>query len=122
MNIWITSENLELKMSSGESIDCEELFEYIDVQLKTDTFYIAEQMKVYADDIGAFFGEFTDMYAKLNGNAYIKEPYGNQMYIGFSCDKKGHITIEGTLHKNSGENTFITSFVNKVDQSAVKFE
>ena len=41
------------------------------------------------------------------------------MYIEFVCDKKGHITIEGALYKNSGENTFDISFVSKVDQSAI---
>ena len=119
MNIYVKSENLELKMESAVTTDLDEMFAYIDVQIKTDSFYISEQMKVYTDDAGAFLVELTDMCTKLKGSAYIEEPYGNQMYIEFVCDKKGHITIEGALYKSSGENTFDISFVSKVDQSAI---
>ena len=119
MNLWITAENLELKMDVAQDICEYELFAYIDVQIKCDGFYISEQMKVYADDIIPFFSEFTDMYTSLKGSAHIEEPYGNQMYIEFVCDRTGHIAIEGSLHKNSGKNTFITYFTGKVDQSAV---
>jgi len=119
MNIWIISENFELKMSSEPAVDPNEMFAYIDVKIKTDAFYVSHQMKVYTDDMWPFFNRFTDMYTQLKGSAYIKEPFGNQMYIKFVCHKTGHITIEGRLHKNSGENTFITYFVGKVDQSAI---
>ena len=119
MNIWITAENFELKMNSRPATYLDEMFTYINVMVKTDSFYISEQMKVYTDDVQPFFNEFTDMYARLEGSAYIEEPYGNEMYIEFVCDKTGHITIEGSLYKHNGENTFSTYFVSKVDQSAI---
>lgn len=119
MNIWITAENLEMKVNSETDLDPVEMFACINIMIKTDTFCISEQMKVYTDDIVPFFNEFTDMYARLKGSAYIEEPYGNEMYIEFECDKTGHISIEASLHKNSGENTFVVYFAGKVDQSAI---
>ena len=119
MNLRIVSENFELKIDVAESICTEEQFAYIDVCVEADHFCISEQLKVYADDVEPFFYQFTDMYTSLEGCAYIEEPYGNQMYIEFVCDKKGHIAIEGSLHKNSGTNTFIVYFTGKADQSAI---
>ena len=119
MNVCIVSENFELNMDATEVTCTGEQFTYINIQVKSDHFYILEQMRVYSDDVEPFFNQFTNMYANLEGSAYIEEPYGNQMYLEFLCDKKGHITIDGFLHKNSGENTFIVYFTGKVDQSAI---
>lgn len=119
MTLWIKTEDLELKMSGENKADAEELFTYLDVQIKTDDFYFSEKMNVYADDVTEFFGEIADICAELKGGAYIEEPYGNQMYMEFVCDKTGHISIEGSLQKNSGENTFVTYFTGRADQSAV---
>ena len=119
MNICIMAENFELRINNESDLDTDELFACINVKIKTDTFYISQQMKVYTDDVVPFFDDFADMYSRLKGSAYIEEPYGNEMYVEFVCDKTGHIIIEGSLHKSSGDNTFVTYFTGKADQSAI---
>lgn len=75
-------------------------------------------MDIDIKDIPTFCYQLQKVYDSLKGEAKIQEPYGNQQYILFSGDKKGHILVSGMLNSN-GANGFWQElkFKNCIDQT-----
>ena len=88
------------------------------VSVSSAGFSASTKMDIDIKDIPTFYYELQKVYDSLKGEAKIQEPYGNQQYILFSGDKKGHILVSGTLNSN-GENGFWQElkFENCIDQT-----
>ena len=88
------------------------------VSVSSAGFSASTTMDIDIKDIPTFYYELQKVYDSLKGEARIQEPYGDQQYILFSGDKKGHILVSGTLNSN-GENGFWQElkFENCIDQT-----
>ncbi len=88
------------------------------VSVSSAGFSAATTMDIDIKDIPTFCDELHNLYDSLKGEAKIQEQYGNQQYILFSGDKKGHILVSGILNSN-GANGFWQEmkFENCIDQT-----
>ena len=88
------------------------------VSVSSAGFSASTTMDIDIKDIPTFYYELQKLYDSLMGEAKIQEPYGNQQYILFSGDKKGHILVSGVLNSN-GANGFWQElkFENCIDQT-----
>ncbi len=88
------------------------------VSVSSAGFSASTTMDIDIKDIPTFYYELQKVYDSLKGEAKIQEPYGNQRYILFSGDKKGHILVSGVLNSN-GANGFWQElkFENCIDQT-----
>ena len=90
----------------------------LSVSVSSEGFSASTTMDIDIKDIPIFCNELQKTYDSLNGEARIQEPYGNQQYIIFTGDKKGHIFVSGMLNSN-GANGFWQElkFENCIDQT-----
>lgn len=71
------------------------------------------------------FSKFTvdlqEMYETLCGEAHIKEIYGNQRYISFVSNGRGHFSVKGCLSEFSQKGyEQKLEFENDIDQTCLK--
>lgn len=90
----------------------------LSVSVSSEGFSASTTMDIDIKDILIFCNELQKTYDSLKGEAKIQEPYGNQQYILFTGDKKGHIFVSGRLNSN-GANGFWQElkFENCLDQT-----
>ncbi len=90
----------------------------LSVSVASDGFLASAKMEIDIKSLPIFFHELQNVYDSLSGEAKIREPYGNDQYIAFSGDKKGHILVSGTLSSH-GANGFWQElkFENRIDQT-----
>ena len=90
----------------------------LSVSVSSEGFSASTTMDIDIKDIQTFCNELQKTYDSLKGEAKIQEPYGNQQYILFTGDKKGHIFVSGMLNSN-GANGFWQElkFENCLDQT-----
>ena len=88
----------------------------MDIAVTCDGFAGKMQMEIDYADLCAFVQNLKTLYDRLAGAAEIKEPWGNQAYIRFECDRTGHIVITGKL--NEMENCL--KFRKTIDQTDMK--
>lgn len=90
----------------------------LSVSVSSEGFSASTTMDIDIKAIPIFCNELQKTYDSLKGEAKIQEPYGNQQYILFTGDKKGHIFVSGMLNSN-GANGFWQDlkFENCLDQT-----
>ena len=90
----------------------------LSVSVSSEGFSASTTMDIDIKDIQTFCNELQKTYDSLKGEAKIQEPYGNQQYILFTGDEKGHIFVSGMLNSN-GANGFWQElkFENCLDQT-----
>ena len=88
------------------------------VYVLSEGFSASATIDIDIEDVVSFCKELQKVYDSLNGEAKIQEPFGNQQYISFSGDKKGHILISGTLNSNGVKGYWQElKFENIIDQA-----
>lgn len=90
----------------------------LSVNVLSNGFSASATMDVDIKDVASFCFNLQKIYNSLSGEAKIQEPFGNQQYLLFSGDQKGHILISGVLNSN-GANGFWQElkFENRIDQT-----
>ena len=85
----------------------------MDVEVESEGFSGKASMDIDVKEFAKFAANLYDIYDRLTGEARIAEPYGEQMYISFKGDGRGHIHVNGMLC-NIGN---ILKFENVFDQT-----
>lgn len=86
----------------------------------SEGFSASATMDVDINDVLHFCNELQKVYDSLKGEAKIQEPFGNRQYIMFSCDKKGHFFISGTLNSDGANGLWQElKFENVIDQTVL---
>ena len=106
----------------------------LSVSVSSEGFSASTTMDIDIKDIQTFCNELQKTYDSLKGEAKIQEPYGNQQYILFTGDKKGHIFVSGMLNSNSAngfwqelkfenclDQTFLPQFLRKLTALSNKY-
>jgi len=88
--------------------------------LKCNEFSAQTSMDIDIKEFAVFAEKIFAMYEKLNGTALIKEPYGNEQFIEFSCDKTGHIIIKGFLCNLNDSCSYKLNFEKTIDQTDIE--
>ena len=89
----------------------------LSVSVSSAGFYASTTMDIDIKSIPIFCNDLKRVYDSLEGEAKIQESFGNQQYILFVGDRKGHVLISGELNSN-GANGFWQElkFENCIDQ------
>ena len=106
----------------------------LSVSVSSEGFSASTTMDIDIKDIQTFCNELQKTYDSLKGEAKIQEPYGNQQYILFTGDKKGHIFVSGMLNSNVAngfwqelkfenclDQTFMPQFLRKLTALSSKY-
>ncbi len=91
------------------------------VAVKSTTFSAIADIEIDINEFIEFTMDLDCLYENLYGKAVIKEVYGNNMYISFEGDGKGHIAISGYLYNRyCDSNYYDIRFNNVIDQTALR--
>jgi len=85
----------------------------MDVEVVSDGFSGKASMDIDVKEFGEFATKLYDIYERLRGKARIAESYGEQSYVSFEGDGRGHINVKGVLC-NNGQSL---KFENEFDQT-----
>ena len=92
----------------------------LNIIIKCDEFSAQTSMDIDIKEFAVFAEKIYIMYKNLSGTAVVKEPYGNEQFIEFSCDKMGHILIKGFLCNLFDACSYELSFEKIIDQTAIE--
>ena len=87
---------------------------------KCNEFSAQTSMDIDIKEFAVFVEKICAMYEKLNGTALIKEPYGNEQFIEFSCNKTGCIVIKGFLCNLNDTSSYKLNFEKTIDQTYIE--
>lgn len=93
---------------------------FLHVDVVSDNFSASVTMDVFKDDYEKFLIDMQKMYHALQGEAAIKELYGNQQNLIFRIDDCGHVFVKGALSSqgHNGHEQDIT-IENDFDQTSL---
>ena len=92
----------------------------LDIFIKCNEFSAQTSMDIDIKEFAVFAEKIYIMYKNLSGTAVVKEPYGNEQFIEFSCDKMGHILIKGFLCNLVDACSYKLNFEKIIDQTAIE--
>ena len=92
----------------------------LDIIIRCNEFSAQTAMDIDIKEFAVLAEKICAMYEKLNGTALIKEPYGNEQFIEFSCDKTGHIIIKGFLCNLNDSCSYKLNFEKTIDQTDIE--
>ncbi len=93
----------------------------LSIEVKSDGFAANTTMDIDIKDLAKFSKDVCHIYETLKGEARLEEPYGQQMYLSFVGNGRGHIAIKGHLHKgNRNGSEQVLEFENDIDQTCLK--
>ena len=101
----------------------------MDVEVESDGFSGKASMDIDVKAFGNFAANLYDIYERLDGEARITEPYGDQMYISFEGNGRGHIKANGMLcnmgqilkFENEFDQTYLQAFAYELKQAYAKY-
>lgn len=91
----------------------------LNIMVKCNEFSAQASMDIDIKEFAMFARKIQTMYKELNGTALIKEPYGNEQFIKITCDKTGHIVINGFLCNMIDSSSYKLSFEKTIDQTDI---
>ncbi len=92
----------------------------VSVKLFSHGFSCETELDADVKELAVFARELYEIYIKLSGTATVREPYGHRSFIEFSAASNGHISVKGTLHAQSEELLQSLSFESDLDQTYLK--
>ena len=90
------------------------------ITFKCNEFSAQTSMDIDIKQFAIFAEKIYIMYENLCGTTVFKEPYGNEQFIEFSCDKTGHIVIKGFLCNLSDTCSYKLNFEKTIDQTDIE--
>ena len=85
----------------------------MDIEIESNGFSGKTSMDIDVKEFAKFATKLCEIYEQLVGEARIEEPYGKKMYISFEGDGRGHINVKGMLCNMS----HVLNFENVFDQT-----
>ncbi len=92
----------------------------LNIIVKSNEFSAQTSMDIDIKEFAVFAEKIYIMYKNLSGTAIVKEPYGNEQFIEFSCDKMGHILIKGFLCNLIDTCSYKLNFEKIIDQTDIE--
>ena len=90
------------------------------VVVQSDDFSAGTSMDIDIKEFAQFVSNLVNIYETLSGEAIIEEPYGVKMYISFSGNGRGHISVKGYLHSSNNGYEQQMEFENDIDQTYLR--
>ena len=91
------------------------------IDVRSDGFAASTTMDIGIKDLARLGRDLCRIYDTLQGNAWLEEPYGQHMYISFTGNNSGHISIRGRLHKSNRIGLEqVLEFENDIDQTSLR--
>ena len=88
--------------------------------VQSDEFSASTSMDIDIKEFAQFVFDLVNIYETLSGEAIIEEPYGVKMYISFSGNGRGHISVKGYLHSSNNGYEQQMEFENDIDQTYLR--